>query len=365
MKAVFRILHRSLVVEFYKQNAAFFGLILLVLFGFVKSNEHIAIGAFFVGNPEALFFLYIPWLAYTAKVLLFQLPVINKPEHHFLESFFVLDLKTKILAVTSTSVSLLIPVLAYAIFLLFLALPEGQFTAVISITICLTMLITLMASTILYWLNRLPHEKKIFQIRLFKRIPLPASLFFITFIIRKEIVMLILSKVYSCLLIIGTSALYATDNFDLRLLTTGVMLSAVGNVALLHKYISFQYQSMAFTLNLPLSTFTIISRHILVIVILSIPEIFTLFRYYPLSPEIMDISGILVFVVGLSFLMFAWMLSRQVALADFMVNVFWLVVIMTFFVLFSVHPLILGILMLVISVMITYIRHDQYEHAEH
>ena len=233
MKAVFKVLHRGLVVEFYKQNAGFFGLILLVFFGFVKSDEHIAIGAFFVGNPGALFFLYILWLAYTVKVLLFQLPVIHKPELQFLESFFLLDLKIKILTVTSTSILLLIPVLAYAIFLIFLALPNGQFTAVISIIICLTVLFALLASAILYWLNRLPHEKKIFQILFFKRIALPASLFFITFLFRKEIVLLILSKVYSCLLIVGTAALYDTDTFDLRLLTTGVMLSVVGNVALL------------------------------------------------------------------------------------------------------------------------------------
>ena len=120
---------------------------------------------------------------------------------------------------------------------------------------------------------------------------------------------------------------------------------------------------MAFTLNLPFSSLTIIGRHILVITILLIPEMLTLFRHYPLSPEIMDIAGIFVFGLGLCFIMFALMISRQVALADFMVNVFWFVVVVTFFVLFSVHPLILGILMLVISVIITYIRHDQYEHA--
>lgn len=364
MNAVFKILHRSLVIEFYKQNAAFFGLLLLVFFGFVKSNEHIAIGAFLVGNPEALFFLYILWMAYTVKVLLFQLPVINKPEHQFLESFFLLDRKTKILAVSSTSVLLLIPVLAYAMFLIFLALPEGQLTAIISIILCLFILLLSLALVILYQLNRLPHEKKIFQIRFFSRIALPAYLFFLTYLFRKESVMLILSKVYSCLLIIGTSALYATDTFDLRLLTTGVMLSVVGNVALLHKYVRFHYHSMAFTFNLPFSSFSIIGRHIVVIAILLIPEILTLIRHYPLSPGILDISGVLVFGLSLCFIMFAWMLRRQVALADFMVIVFWLVVVTTFFILFSIHPLILGILILAISVIITYIRHDKFEYAD-
>ncbi len=364
MNVVFKILHRSLVIEFYKQNAAFFGLVFLVFFGFIKSDEHIAIGAFLVGNPETLYFLYILLLAYAVKVMLFQLSAINKSEHMFLESFFLLDRKTRILTVASTSILLLIPVLTYALFLIFLALPQGLLTAVISIILCLATLLILLALVIQHQLNRLPHEKKIFQIRFFSRLTLPACLFYIAFLFRKEIVLLILSKVYSCLLLIGTTELYDTDAFDLRLLTTGVMLSIVGNVALMHKYVWFQYHSMAFTLNLPLRSFTIIRRHLLVIAILLIPEIITLFRYYPLSPDFIDALGELIFGIGLCFIMFAWMLRRQVALADFMVNVFWLLVGITFLILFSVHPLILGILMLVISANIIYIRHYQYEHSD-
>lgn len=58
MRPVLNVINRCIVIEFYKQNAAFFGLILLVFFGFIKAQEHIAIGSFLIANPVALFYLY-------------------------------------------------------------------------------------------------------------------------------------------------------------------------------------------------------------------------------------------------------------------------------------------------------------------
>jgi hypothetical protein len=63
MTSVLKVLNRCLVVEFYRQNAGFFGLLFLILFGFIKAGEHIAIGSFLVANPTTLVFLYLAWIA--------------------------------------------------------------------------------------------------------------------------------------------------------------------------------------------------------------------------------------------------------------------------------------------------------------
>jgi hypothetical protein len=194
MKVVSNIIQRGLVVEFYKQNAAFFGLILLVFFGFIKSSEHIAIGSFLVNNPESLLFVYALWMAYAVKVVLFLLPAINRPENQFLANYFLLNPFTKFTVSWTSVLVLLIPVIMYGVFLMSLSAMQGHVLPIFSIVACLFMLITILALLVNNQLNRLPHEKKIFQLRPFKKITIVPEFFFISFLIRNEIVLLILTK---------------------------------------------------------------------------------------------------------------------------------------------------------------------------
>lgn len=364
MTIISNIILRGLVVEFYKQNAAFFGLILLVFFGFIKSSEHISIGSFLVNNPESLLFVYALWLAYAVKVMLFLLPAINRTENQFLANYFLFDPFTKLMASSTSVFVLLIPVIMYGVFLMSLSAMQGHVLPIFSIFASLFIFITILALLVNNQLNRLPHEKKIFQLRPFKKITIAPEFFFISFLIRNEIVLFMLTKIYGALLIIGTSALYQTDIFDLRLLTTGVLLAAVGNVAILYKYVWFQYQPMAFSLNLPIAFFKIVLQQIITFFIILLPEFVVMLRHYPLEPGAYDVFGLLLFPVALCYLMYGWMIRKQTTLSDFMVVVFWLIVLTTFFILFSVHPTVLGIFILVISVIITYFRHYQYEHLE-
>jgi hypothetical protein len=317
-----------------------------------------------VNNSESLLFVYALWVAYALKVVLFLLPAINRPENQFLANYFLLDPLTKITAACTSVLVLLIPMIMYGVFLISLSAMEGFIFPVFSIVACLLILIATLTLLVNNQLNRLPHEKKIFQLRLFKKMTLAPEFFFISFLARNEIVLLMLSKIYGVLLIIGSSAMYRTGDFDLRVLSTGVLLAAVGNVAILHKYVWFQYQPMVFSLNLPISFFKIALRQIITIFILLLPEFVVLFRHYPLDAVAYDVFGLLLFPVALCYLMYAWMILRQKTLSEFMVVVFWLIVLTTFFILFSVHPAVLGVFVLAISVIITYFRHYRYEHRE-
>ncbi len=364
MTSVFHIINRCIVVEFYKQNAAFFGLIFLILFGFIKSGEHIAIGSFLVATPSALYYLYILWLVYLIKVILFIIPAINKEDNHFMEVFCLLPMKLKINTVTLASVQLLMPIIAYALFLISLAFPHAFYISIFSLALSLCIFISVISYFFYAKLNALPHEKVTFQIRVFNKITIPSFLFFIEHMLRKEIVLLLLSKFYVCALLIGTSILYTTDQFDLRLLTIGVLLAFVGNVAIVHKYVWFRHYQMAFLKNLPLPLFTRLSSQVITFTVLLIPEFLVLSRHYPLEPHFLDITGIVLFGISLTLLMYALLLIKQAELSDFMIVMFWIVVVTTFLILFSIHPLILALLYLFISIPTIYIRHYKFEYVE-
>jgi len=364
MISVFKVINRCVVVEFYKQNVAFFGLIFLVFFGFIKANEHIAIGSFLVANSSTLAYLYILWLAYAIKVILFILPAINKEENRFLESFYLLPVKIKITVSSISAFFLVLPMVVYASFLIALAIPEAYYLSIILLIFSIFSIAGAISYLILVKLSSLPHEKSFVQIKFFRKVLIPPFLFFIEHILRKEIVLLLLSKLYSGALIIGTSILYKTDHFDLRLLTTGVLLAFVGNLTLIHKYVWFQYHQMAFFKNLPQSLFQLLSRQAITFSILLIPEFIVLLRYYPIEPKFVDLIGVVLFGFSLCAFIYGLLLIKQVELSGFMTTIFWMVVLTTFLILFSVHPLVLAILYLVISISIIHFRHYRFEYIE-
>lgn len=364
MKPVLKVIIRCIVIEFYKQNAAFFGLILLVFFGFIKAQEHIAIGSFLVSNPVALFYLYAIWLLYGIKIILFVLPAINKKENEFLESFFLLSLKLKIATTSLAAFALLVPILAYSIFLILLSIPHGLYLSIISLLSSLFIILSGISFLLIKKLNVLPHETTFFQFRFFKKLSLPPFMFFIEHLVRKEIVLLLLTKFYVCALIIGTSLLYRTDNFDLRVLTTGVLFAFFGNATLVDKFVWFQFKQMVFFRNLPQSFLQLLIRQSITFAILLLPEIMVLLRYYPIEPQLMDMVGILLFGFSIYYLIYSILLIKPIELSKLMVPIFWIVILTTFIILFSIHPLFLGLLYLFISLFIIYFRYDQVEYSE-
>lgn len=361
---IVKIINRCFVIEFYKQNAAFFGLIFLVFFGFIKAGEHIAIGSFLVANPSTLFFLYVLWIAYGLKVILFLIPAINKKENQFLESFYLLRPKIKIVAVGLASILLLMPAVAYSFFLVLLAIPYAFYWSIVSVMMFLLLLTTVIAYILLRNIQELPHEKSFIQIKFLTKFTKPYSLFFIEYLIRNDFVLLLLSKIYTCLVIIGAALLYTTDYFDIRLLSTGVLLAFAGNAAILHKFIWFRFHKMQFIQNLPLSFTNIIGQQFVILLIIIIPEVLVLIRYFPVSPTFLDVIGIFAFGLSITAIVYGFLLIKQMELSSIMAYIFWLIVVTTFLILFSIHPIVLAILYFFVSGTIIYLRIYKFEYVE-
>ena len=236
--------------------------------------------------------------------------------------------------------------------------------SIISIMISAAILLAVISYYLIYKLNSLPHEKSIIQFKFLNKIAKIPSLFFIEHLIRNDLILMLLTKIYTGLMIIGTSALYKTDQFDIRLLSTGILLSLVGNVAILHKYIWFNFYKMRIVHNLPISFVKNIATIFLTFFLLIIPEIVIIIRYYPLQPTLIDMIGIIAFSFSIMFLIYALLLMKQVELSDFIIKIFWLIVFTTFLILFSIHPAILALTYLLISILIAYFRLYKFEFVE-
>jgi len=364
MGPVSKVIVRVLVVEFYKHNVAFFGLILLVFFGFIRGAEHVAIGKFLVSFPSALFFLYGLWLSYLVKILLFTGPAVFRVENQFLSNFSLLTLHDKRYSLLVTSCLLFLPAIAYGAFLLYLAVAQGFWIAVISVILAVVVF-TLIIGMLLYKkLSELPHERTILQFRFATKYTRPAILYFTEHVLRNEPVLFFLTKAYSCLLIVGTSLLYQTDEFDLRLFTTGILLALSGNVALLNKYVIFYYHKLTIARNLPYSFGNILLFHLAATAVILIPEFIFLVKYFPLPMNLLDVAGLVVFGSGICMLIFSINLMKEADMEKMMIWMFWMIVGATFLILFSIHPMALGVLSLVEYSIVLKVRHYRFEFTE-
>jgi hypothetical protein len=364
MKIVIKVMVRSLALEFYRQNAAFFGLLILIFFGFIRGQEHILIGKFLVANPIALPIVLALWGAYLLKNAMFLIPTINKAQYQFLEEYATLERHFQIVAALAASTTILLPVLLHGMFLLTLSILQPAWQSLLMIIACIFVFVMLLAIFIHHQLCRLPREKVVYHFYLFRKAAIPHQLWFGAFLLRKEMMLFLLTKLYACLLIIGTTYVYQSDTFDLRLLTAGVLLAVVGNVALMHKLIWFQHKQMSFAMNLPLGITAIFRWLLINILMLIAPEILFLFRYYPLDFRLIDVVGLLLFAISICALIYGGMLRRSAALSDFVGAVFWFVVVSTILLLFAIHPLMLGLTYLCISGVLVRVFYHKYEWQE-
>lgn len=364
MRTLLKVLHRALVIEFYKQNAAFFGFFLLIFFGFIKSSEHLVIGQFLVEYPVALAFASLLWILYLLKVVLFELPEIRRSENQFLAHFLLFPLSARLYTITTLAVSLLAPIIAYGVFLMILAHSGRHFGALFSVVSILAILILVLNAFLGWQLHLLPVEKRIRQFSFLKKSTLPLALFFTNYLLRKQLTLVFLSKAYTCCIIYGTTVLYQTDDYDNRLMATGVLLAIAGNVALVYRYLWFQYNPLHFSLNLPVRFPQIFGIQLFNFVLISIPEMVVLMRYFPNELNAPNFIGMLTFSVGLNYLMYSLMLRLRKDLSEFIVPLFWMVVLTTFGILFSLPSLLLGIIFIVASMTIVYFYHYWYEYSE-
>ncbi len=359
-----KVIIRTIVVEFYRQNVAFFGLIVLVFFGFIRGAEHIAIGSFLIANPVSLLFLYGFFLTYIVKIFLFARQALSKAENQFLSDYVLLPALDRSLPVLIAGFLLFLLPLVYSVFLVYLAIANGYVVSIVWLLTADFIFVGFIGFFLYKQLMALPHEHTIVRFKILSRYARPASLFFVEHLIRNEPVLLFLTKAYSCLLIISASMLYQFDEYDLRLFTTAILLAFSGNVAIINKYVWFYYHRLTVTKNLPLSYMRILLYHLAALTVILIPEILVIFRYYPIQMLLVDVSGILLFGAALCQLMFALMIIRHTEMEKLMIWNFWLIVGTTFLILFSIHPLLLGLMALVTSAIIVYKRHYHYEYMD-
>lgn len=282
MKPIVYILNRTIALEFYRQHATLFLLAIGICFGFLSGREHVALAAFFVSSPVLVAIPITVWTLYFLKSINFFRQSLQKKENQFLFDFTLLDPSVKLLALFLTWINLLAPILAYALFLLIMAWQNHHVIVLLLINLHLMILFTIGIFGSKRLLLRISEQergriKKWYDKKFHKHY----SLFSFEWILRKDVLTVLFTKLFCVLLLMGVATLYRTDAFDYRLFGMAIVASFSANAIFIQWLHRFENFHLSFIRSLPLSLHRRLTYFILTVLIFCLPELGFSFRQFP------------------------------------------------------------------------------------
>ncbi|GGD82007.1 hypothetical protein GCM10011514_52630 [Emticicia aquatilis] len=304
MKTISRILSLTITKEYYRQNAVFIFAVMMFTFGFLRSSEHITIIKLVLKLPSMLALTFLVWALHTAKVMLFALRMFEAKSNEFLYNIRLFSAPKRYLALGLMQFNLIQLTFLYSLWMIKIGIEEKQFLATLSI-ICFNIIFILVG--IIVYEYRLKHPNvvraspKPIQ-NLLSRFKTPSYLFFIRYLFAKQPVLLLLSKLFTCFMLIGVCGLYPTDTYDERLLALGGLFAAAGHTVFCQQFFYYENQFLSLSRNLPLSTQQRILGYLLTYSLLLIPELIVLLRNLPDGVSYLFALQLIIFILSMIFL---------------------------------------------------------------
>jgi hypothetical protein len=272
------LLNKVLVGPFYARNAGTFLVIMLLTFGFLSAVEHKALITAALGSPFLLALVFVLWSLYLLKTVSFIWQELIVPEHLFLQTFWLVPTLKRWSLWLAIQASLLLPIIAYAGWMLQIATHYQKWDALSAISIYIISLILVGAALADYRLRHPnPDGLRLPQLR----VKLRYELFFPMHWLRHEPLSAVLTKAFSGLLLAGVCRLYPTDDYDQRLLLIGLLLAVLGHSQVGGQISSFERQYLLLLPNLPLSWYQRFSRYLITYGVIWLPELLILLRNCP------------------------------------------------------------------------------------
>jgi len=338
VRALFRVVQRCLIAEFYRRNAGFLLVVLLLSFGFLSSVEHIALARYAMQLPLVLGVYAALWALYALKTAQFVRQTLHDPTFEILYLLRIVPAPTRWLVLAAAQAALLGPVLGYAVFVVVYGYAPGAEWALAAVPGFLLLLTQTAVYRYDVWLKA-PHadqRRRSLSTWMTRRWRQPYPLFFIQHALRAEPMLLVLTKLGAGFVLWGVCRLYPTDDYDGRLLSLGVLLAAAIQGPLLMAWKTFEDQKLLFLRNLPFSLVQRAGFYLLTAALLWLPETLLLLRYRPNGVSWGFQLGIAVFGLSLNALFFSSLFGKSRSLEELMPHLFWGVIAFFFLVMFRV-----------------------------
>lgn len=283
LHAHWNILYKTLVREYYRQNTGFLFLVLMFGFGILRPEDHITLAAYVFASPFLLVLVFGIWALYHLKTLFFVRQRFLWDSHSFLYDLVLLPAPARRFLLWAVQMMLWLPVLAYAAFVGYYGWITGRHSAVLFTAGYLLLCPLTGVWAYEYRLFRPNPDTRLSKLSAYinRRFTKPYWSYFVLYLFNQAPVLLFLTKVFTCLAVVGVCKLYPTDSYDERLFSlAGAAIGMIHLVVLLHLY-EFEHVQLPLLRNLPLTLGKRFFNYSGLFTLLMLPETLFLFRYLP------------------------------------------------------------------------------------
>jgi hypothetical protein len=335
---IIHVLNKVLVKEFYRLNTGFFLLVITLAFGFMSGVEHKALAMFFISSPIVFMIPITIWSIYALKIINFDRQHFAREENEFLYNLNLLPTPRLLRSLSLCFVSQFLPAIFYGGFLFMMAVANQQWFSLIWILSSLSILICFGTSVLFFQINHPNQDKKVSKLKKFLDARFTKSIqqFYIEWLIRKEPLMLIGTKLFSCLLIYAVCALYKGETYDWRLLAMGTTLSFCANMILIHHLHRFENFHFVGIKNLPITLLRRFLTFVFVFVILCLPEAGVMLKNFPVAVASGYYVYLLIFGISIGVFFYSTAYLPNAHLENFTRSIFMLVILWIVFILFKI-----------------------------
>ncbi|WP_337040516.1 hypothetical protein [Emticicia sp. 17c] len=354
MKSLLKIFNLTIVREYYRQNAVFIFAIMMFCFGFLRAIEHITFIKSALKHPSILAFIFLTWALHGVKVILFTLRMLETRQNEFLYHARLFNPLKRFIAFCVLQLSLIQLTFLYSLAMIKIGIDEKQW-AEIGYIIIFNLLLTIAGAVLFEYRIQRPNAsnttRKPIQ-QLLARFQTPAYLFFVRYLFAKQPVLLLLTKLFGCLILMGVCNLYVTDDYDERLLSLGGLLVAAGHTVFCQQYFIFENKYLSITRNLPLSYQERLAQYALAYFILLLPEILVLTRNLPAEVSYLFMVCLVVFIASLIFLNHHVQYINNISHDAFMQRLFFTGVLLLILIMFKIPVILMASVNFLIAIFV-------------
>lgn len=338
MITAIKILHKVLINYFYTINAGFFLFGFFVLFGLpiTPLAFHLSLITGIIQSQVFLAVVMLTWFLYDLKCADYTLKQLGHPNQSFLFCFHNLSVKKTYLYMLYVQIFLYAPILVYSAFILFIAVKKQKywcipeiifFNTIITAATAFVYFISIQKIYFFSYKNALPQLKINF--------PKPFFLIPLYFLWSDRRQMLLVTKLFSLLLLYGFIKLYEPEGHDTRPLQLCLLLTAASYSGIVFQIRAFEERYLAFSRNLPLNTVRRFIQMTATYVCLLLPEFILLLKGYQTHFFLADYPQLIILVVALLSLFHVVLTIEDTEMEQLMRIVFGIMAICFFIILYN------------------------------
>ncbi len=354
MSPIAKILIKTIVKEFYKENAGFFLVVLGLGFGFLKTPQHMDIASALAFRPIYYLIPMVLWVLYAFKTLSFFNRIKRLPQNRFLTDVNGLENKRLKPLVVFIQLLLLIPILGYGVFMMVIA-ADLQQTYSVLILVAFNSLLLMITAHFLFRQLVKPIDPKTSNYAGHRLGIMPKTYSFLPIhhLFQRHSISLILTKLFSIGLILGATAIFNMESVDLRYLALGTLLSSAVHANFSYRHYEFETNSLLLYRNLPMPKVKRFGKNVLTYTILSIPEFLVFFGNNIQHVNIVDLLQIALLIPAISVLHYAMIKHMRFDLESYFKYVFFLTAFFFFVILGNVPIYLIEIILIAAALILT------------